>query len=137
MILFRSIYASLILSGCCITAAGLSSPSIAGEIDADLEPAGSESVPLAYPVLLGLTSGTCLGLMARLNAAQHQLQFQKSLEFSAENSWSPMQKTATAPEFSEADLNDVGLAHFLEAMPEDFAEDVMIPAGLMAECSYR
>lgn len=136
MTFLRSVYASLIVSGCCVTVAGLSSPSLAGEIDSEVDFSDRVTEPLENPLLLALTSGTCLGLMVRLNAAKRQLHSLQVQEVAQDNFLSPRLQASVAPEFSEADLTHLGLEQFLEAAPSESSEESIIPVGTMTEYAH-
>ena len=133
MTFLRYVYASLIVSGCCITVASLSSPSLAGEIDSEVDFSDTVPEPLENPLLLAFTSGTCLGLMARLNASQRQLHTMQMQAVAQDNACNPMTQVSMALEFSESDVSRFGLEQFLEAEPDKPTEESIIPVGIMAE----
>ncbi len=132
MTFLRSVYVSLIVSGCCVTIAGLSSPSLAGEPDLEVDFSGVMPEPLVNPLLLGLTSGTCLGLMARLKAVKRQCDSLQVQAAAQEQSWNTMLQTSIEPEFSESDLSQLGLDSFLEAELSQPAEDPKFSVSIMA-----
>lgn len=133
MTFLRYVYASLIVSGCCVTVAGLSSPSLAGEIDSDVDFSDRVSEPLENPLLLALTSGTCLGLMARLNASKRKLHTMQMQAVAQDNACNSLVQASMAPEFSESDVSRLGLEKFLEAEPEKPTEESIVPVGIMTE----